>query len=341
MSPPLPADSALARALERNRDRFNSRVTTLRRQGRKIDPVALLAHLADAVAPAVAAAEKVDEKRVDAVTEALFDLSVDLVGKDVVGPTSRHPYVVEAWRTLLPTLAARLADEPGRVAGAVTNAAYNLELEPSARVSEWLAAMRELGPRCPGVAELLSCGQVLAWRCGLAHYRDSALHAWRTLPDSLAREALGLPRGSSEAKAVLESALGDPWQRPGAAVLPPRLKVVGKVGGFRGFGGPFLTPPRLFTFGRHVFAADAEHFWSIHADCFGQTLQRAVQPPDDERQMGPAMVEDDGNVSFAGLTVRLPELAGASGFAASETVLAVVLRHSHKIVLVARVGSAA
>ncbi|HEY3449200.1 MAG TPA: hypothetical protein VGK67_22780 [Myxococcales bacterium] len=341
MRPPLAADSPLARALERNRERFNARVTAARRQGRRIDPAALLAHLTDAVAPAVAAAEKVDEKRVDAVTEALFDLSVELVSRDIVGPSSRNPRVVEAWRTLLPALAARLADGPARVAGAMTNAAYNLGLEPSARAADWLTWMGEIGPRCPGVAELLSCGQVLAWRSGLAHYRESALEAWKTLPDSLAREVLGLPRGSAADKEALAVELADPWHPPGSTALPPRLKVVGQVGGFRGFGGPFLTPPRAFAFEGHVFAADCEHAWSIHADCFGKTLQRSPTAPGDERQMGPAMVEADGKVSFAGLTATLPELAGASGFAASEAVLAVTQQRSHRILLVARVGSAA
>lgn len=341
MTPLVHPDSPLARALDRNRERFNARVNTLRRQGRRIDPEALLVHLGEVVSPLVAAVEKADEKQVDLATEALFDLSIDLVAKDVVGPASRHPRVVEAWRSLLPRLAARLADEPARVAGAVTNAAYNLGLEPSARAADWLAWMGELGPRCAAVADLLSCGQVLAWRSGLAHYRESALAAWRTLPDALAREALGLTRGSSQPRAELEAALADPWWVPGAEVLPPRLKIVGRVGGFRGFGGPFLAPPRVFAFAGHVFAADAEHSWSVHADCFGQTLQRSLQAPGDERQMGPAMVEDDGTVSFAGLTAKLPELAGASGFAASETVLAVTQKSSHRLHLVARVGSAA
>jgi hypothetical protein len=278
MTPRLAADSPLARALERNRERFNSRVTTARRQGRRIDPEALLAHLADAVAPAVAAAEKADEKRVDAVAEALFDLSLDLVAKDVVGPTSRHPKVVEAWRALLPALAPRLADEPARVAGAMTNAAYNLGLEPSARADDWLRWMGELGRAARGRrAARVRAGARLALRPGALP--PSALEAWRTLPDSLAAEALGLPRGAAAGRQALEPELADPWRAPGGAALPPRLKVVGTLGGFRGFGGPFLTPPRAFAFAGHVFVADAEHAWSVHADCFGQTLQRSPRPP--------------------------------------------------------------
>jgi hypothetical protein len=335
---PLAPEAPLAAALRRGREGFNARAAAALRQGRRVDPAALLAHLAAAVAPVVAAVEKVDPARVDAVAQALFELSLDLVGRDVLGPTSRHPRAVEAWRDLFPKLAARLADDPLRVAGALTNAACNLGVEPGARAGEWLAALGEAGPRCASCDELLGLGQVLAWRSGMAHYRASALEVWETLPEPLAREALGLARGADLSRESLRMHLADPFRRPGSPEVPARLAVVATIGGFRGFGGPFLTPPRAFVLDGQVWAADAERAFTLHADCFGQTLQRSAHVPADDRHMGDASVEADGAVSWAGLTAELGALQGAGGFAASATVLAVTLPRSHHIRVVAKVG---
>lgn len=337
----LPESAPLSRSLARGLDRFNAKVAMARREGRRVEPPALFAHLAVAVAPVAAAIEEVDPKRVDAVVESLLDLSLDLVPREILGPKARHPIVGRVWRDLLPRLAGRLADEPRKVAAALTNAAHNLVAE-RARAEEWLAAMGEVGPHCSTVADLLACGQVLAWRSGLAHYRAPALEVWRSLPDRLAFEVLGVSRDAAASRAALEAALADPWRKPGDAEAgAPALRIVGKIGGFRGFGGPFLTPPRVFAFHGRVFAADGEHVFGLHADCFGQTLRRAPELPSDDRQMGPAMVEADGALSFAGLAGKLPGLAGAAGFAASETVLAVTFARSHRIALVARTGGAA
>lgn len=337
----LAPDSPLAAALKRGRERFNARVAEARRQGARVDPPAFFAHLADSVAPIVAAVERAAPARVDAVAQALFDLSFDLVGRDVLGPSSRHPRAVEAWESVLPKLAARLSDDPARIAGALTNAAYNLGTEPAARAGEWLQAMAEIGPRCATARELLDLGQVLAWRCGMAHYRASALEVWERLPLALAREALGLPRDADFSREALRAQLSDPFRAPGLPEAPPRLAVVGAVGGFCGFGGPFVTPPRVFAARGQLWAADAERCFSLHADGFGRTLQRVAHPPAED---GPApgdgaAVDATGWVRWAGLAARFEALQGAGGFAASGAVLAVTSPRSHRIRLVARIGA--
>jgi hypothetical protein len=337
---PLAPDSPLAVALSRGRDRFNSRVAEARRQGARVDSAALAAHLSEAVAPIVAAVEKVVPARVDAVAQALFDLSIDLVGRDVLGPSTRHPRAAEAWKELFPKLAARLADDPARIAGALTNAAFNLGAEPGARAGAWLAAMAEAGPRCATCGELLALGQVLAWRSGMAHYRASALEVWERLPLPLAQEALGLPREAGLSREALRAQLSDPFRRPGSPPAPPKLAVVAAVGGFRGFGGPFAAPPRVFAAGGHLWAADDERTFSLHADCFGQTLQRAPHPPAADPPGAGARVEPDGTVRWAGLGARFEALQGADGFAASPAVLAVTTPRSHRIRLVAKIGGA-
>lgn len=337
----LAPGSPLARALQRGRDRYNARVTFARRQGRRFDPRAFAAHLADAVAPAVAAVEAAAPARTEAVAEALFDLSLDLVGREVLGPAARHPGVPAAWRELLPRLAPRLAEEPQRVAASITNAAWNLALEPGARAAEWAEGLAQLSPRCASVDELLAGGQVLAWRAGLAHLREAALATWERLPDALAGELVGLPPQDRAPRSALRALLADPWRRPGAPPAPAALKLVATVGGFRGFGGPFLTPPSAWAARGRLWVRDAERAWSVHADCFGQTLQRAADPPPAEPPGPHARLEADGTLSHRGLTARFDALAGASGLATLPSVVAATLPRSHRLLLFARTGGAA
>ena len=338
----LHPDSALARALARGRDRLNARAALARRAGLAFDPSALARHLVDGVAPAVEAVAAAAPDHVDAVTEVLFALSLDLVAREWVGPGCRLPAVDAAWRTLLPRLARPLAEAPQWVAASLTNAAFHLASEPGARAEEWLAGLGEVAGGCAGAGELLAAGQVLAWRAGMAHLRASALEVWERLPDPLARATLGLSPDAPEPRDALRRALADPWHIPGTPPGPAALRMVPAVGGFRGFGGPFLAPPRVHSDGARLWAVDGDDAYLVHADCFGETVRRAPagQPPVLRGSPAPrgATLELDGTLTFRGLTARLPELAGARGLAAAGALLAATRRDSHRILLVARSG---
>ncbi|MFP4351152.1 MAG: hypothetical protein ACLFQY_22935, partial [Desulfococcaceae bacterium] len=70
----------------------------------------------------------------------------------------------------------------------------------------------------------------------------------------------------------------DPWYDP--AELPDRqyktLSLMGRVGGFRGFGGEFLNPPRAATGSDgQIYLFDSDAAFVLHADRFGATLHRA------------------------------------------------------------------
>jgi hypothetical protein len=330
---PLAPDSALARALARDRDRLNARVALARRRGSRLDASRLANHLVEGLAPVV---EAVARDRVDAVCAALFDLSVDLIAREVLGAEGRHACADAAWRETLPRLATHLAAAPGRVAAAITNAVLQLEREPSVNAAGWLDALASVAPRCPDVDALLAAGQVLAWRAGMAHWRESALVVWDRLPDGLASAVLGLDPAASPPRPELRRGLDDPFRAPG---LPPgdrALRLLGTVGGFRGFGGPFLAPPRLASDGQRLWALDGADGFTLHADCFGQTVVRTPGAPADLAAPPEALrLAPDGTLSYRGLTSRFPALAGAACWAAAGPLVAVLPPHTHRVSLIA------
>src|SRR5438128_1073710 len=73
----------------------------------------------------------------------------------------------------------------------------------------------------------------------------------------------------------------DRWLTPERAAAPParrELRIVRAVSGFRGFGGVFLTPPRVSSVDGTLIASDRESSWAIIADALGTSLQRCVAP---------------------------------------------------------------
>src|SRR5262249_27250015 len=148
-----------------------------------------------------------------AAVEELYDLSLELISASLLGPRARMPQVVAVWQRLLPSVGHFLARDPGRVAGCLSNAAWNMAQQPETRPDWWIDAMCDLAPDCTSVNDLLDCGKIVAWLAGMAQYRAGALETARKLTPPLAARALRLPGDASAARvgAALDRLERDPW----------------------------------------------------------------------------------------------------------------------------------
>lgn len=339
-----PIQGPFAGVLERHRPRFNAAFAGARRSLRGLDSASFSDHLIHRTAPLVervAASSKTDTTdAVDAVSIALYDLSLELFVKGILGGPDRYPTASRAWTDLFPAIAGFIATAPRRTPAAVVNALCNLSAEKGVDADRWLDAMTALARLCPDGETFLRAGQVAAWRWGMAHYREGALPLCHDLPTTVVAAILDLPEGSDAAyvKAVLAHLSADPWYDP--AILPDRqhktLARVGGVGGFRGFGGVFLNPPRAMTGpdGR-IYLSDSEATFVLHADRFGATLHRAGAAKAKPTNNSPFSIDAEGKVRRNGASRKFPQLAGAGSFAAAEHTLAVCLNLSHHVHIVA------
>lgn len=319
-------EGPLAAALRRGRDRHNARVAYARRVYRGFDTGAL-AEQVRACEPVVAAAVAAGGDA-DAVTTALFDAAVDLVGRRLIGPGARSVAVGLAWEVLLPAVASQLAADPRGVLAALSNAALRL---PEPRLDAWMAALAAVAPLCDA-RTLLAAGQVLAWRCGVARYRRTALAVWADLPEPIARRVLDLPDGLARSAAA--AALVDPWWRPGAT---PVLRIVARVGGHVGLGGVFVEPPTVGVHDGGLYAWDRERCFLVHADAWGTDLTRAPALPAARAGSGlpPLSLSRAGRVTAAAGTAEIPGLAESKSWASNAHTLAVSFARSHHVFLVA------
>jgi hypothetical protein len=264
---------AFAAVLRGERELFNEKFAEARRRRPDLDGGALLAFLRG---PAAGVVERVaalgDGDRVRATVHAAYDAALTLVGEKLAGPGGRHAEVDEMWSRLLPEVAGLVADQPARVIGSLTNAVFHLATTPGARPREWIDRLLGAAPSIASVADLLRAGQLAAWRAGLAHLRAGALAAGDGLASGLSAALLGAPR--LDWHELRERLARDAWWDPSASGEDRRPRLARTVGGFRGFGGLFLVPPRVAEVDGEIVVFSSDGCWLLSADAFGATLHR-------------------------------------------------------------------
>jgi hypothetical protein len=237
-----------------------------------------------------------------------------------------------------------MAADPLLFAGSITNALYKFGLVPGSRPADWIRIMLSLGQREAQLQPLLDAGRVAAWRCGMAQYRRQALDLCDGLDDQTVRIALDVPAEVTEPVGGIVTRLRtNPWAGIGAGPGDASLQVMRSVGGFRGFGGPFIRPPYVSSAAGHILAGDGEQWWTVYADCFGTALVRGgsgILPPA-ERATSPFHLDANGSVQSGSRRARFEQLHDILAVAETDHTLAVSVAYSHRIFLIAGTGSPA
>ncbi|HUS68419.1 MAG TPA: hypothetical protein VMZ28_27985 [Kofleriaceae bacterium] len=316
---------ALEAVLRAGRADLNARFAMARRRMPALDGAAFGAFVAEALGPLADAVAAERPDRVADVVHAAYDVALELCGQRLAGAGARDGRVGEAWAALVRGAAAPLiAQSPGRALAASANALASLAAMPGARPDDWATAMSGVAAARPELDTWLAAGQVLAWRAGMAHYRAGALDVADRLPPALALALVGAATGD-DWSAVRARLRGDPWHVPGAAPAPP-VRVVGRVGAFRGFGGLFPEPPTVRAAGVDRFLVESGgDRWVLFADACGATFHRASEA---DAQAAPAR-------RVVQPPIELAERGSLTSTARAAATLAVTSTQTHSILLLA------
>src|SRR5258708_21055919 len=106
---PNSAGSVFAQILAAKRGRFNSQFAEAKTYRPTLDGEAFAGHLTRVVGPVVERVAAARPDQAEAVAEALYELSLDLVGREFLDPHSRSPALAQGWITLFNHLPRRLA----------------------------------------------------------------------------------------------------------------------------------------------------------------------------------------------------------------------------------------
>jgi len=293
--------AGFATLLKERRSSYNAQVAAARSRMPAFDTAAFSGFVRDTVDPLFEALVAVAPDNPARAADALFAMAVDLAEHGWIGPAARSPVVERLWRDAAPAIAATIAADPRETLGALTNAAIKLGQEPGVRPDDWLAGIEALGAELGGPGQLRALAILLAWRAGAAHARAAALAAADSLPPELACRAVG---AAGDDWAAIGSRLrAEPWWAPDGAPAQAH-----RVGGFRGFGGPFVEPPKIAAQGEDFLLASGDGRYRLIADAFGATVRRsasddAVGAPDPQgmrRLSGTMLHADDRSIELGG-----------------------------------------
>ncbi|MFO1452589.1 MAG: hypothetical protein U1F61_30765 [Opitutaceae bacterium] len=335
-------NAAFSRVLASARAEFNRRFVEARHRYPELTPERFAAVLQGPGDAIVAAAEQAAPGSAGAVAQGVYDAALLLVGQRLAGPDARHPWIQAVWADVLPRLGGLVAAAPERLIAALSNAAGQVAATQGASPERWIGLMRDLGPSCGSIEELLALGQMAAWRSGLSHYRTGALAAADRLPAALALAVVDAPPGS-DWPVVRTDLQRNVWHHPGGRLERARLRVAARVGAFRGFGGLFSEPPRIAIAQGHWLALADKSAWHLIADGWGATLHRA-ELPEDGSMPRPALGALPDGVRLQGAVLRrgreeldLSELGTLTSHALSSdgATLAVTGDGTHAVVLIA------
>ncbi|MGC8493662.1 MAG: hypothetical protein ACP5SH_18220 [Syntrophobacteraceae bacterium] len=333
---------AFATVLKEGRSDFNMRFFEARRRFPTLNGDEFAAFLTTSIDPVVAAVSTINPERTFEAASMAYDVALELVGQGLAGQGARRNSIEEGWRRIFPSASGFVAEEPARIIPAVCNAIHNLAATQGANPGKWLGDMERMATVCRDPGEFLKCGQVAAWRAGLAHFREGAIELAKALPEAAARAALGVRPGVS-VSGLLDRLSRDPWFNPENGGDPdhapgPRLRIARRAGAFRGFGGLFWEPPLVAASGEHFLVKSGRECWLLVADVFGAVFHR--KDPGEFKKEGNAAIPSSITVEGAiicceGLSVELPEIGGFTSIAANSHTLALTSPLTHVVTLLA------
>ncbi|MGA1825686.1 MAG: hypothetical protein ACMUIP_13605 [bacterium] len=338
---------ALASEFREKRDEYNDKFATIHTLYPRLNPEIFTDFLTHTLSPIVDAVYKINRDRISDVIEALYDISLVLVAKGFIGPHSNYPSIEYGWRRLFDAFPHFIAASPNTFVTVITNALYNLTFEKYGRPGEWIEKMVEYGQYTRDSFCFLEMGKILAWRCGLTHYRDSALEVAQNLTHKYALMALTSPKlvegktiNESSFKKLIDNIRSFPWIRPSSFIQKERrtkrLKLVGRVGGFQGFDGPFINPPRITVSEDTFIVYDNECCFELYADIFGCSLKSTELREEflKNKSYETFTIDSNGNARYYDYSAQFPGLSGAASAASIGSTLAVVPPCSHMIFLI-------
>jgi hypothetical protein len=355
--------------VHKHRDAINQSVRARMAAGAKLDGADLLNHLDTSIGPIMTAILESMPERASSALLDLTDVSLDLLSAGLLIPNSTDSLLTRLWIEILPALATPLALQPKRIAASLCNAMVQITQRSPSAARRWFDALLRLSPSLRDPDLVLATGTLLGWTSGLPQYRHSALNRAASIPQEIVARCLGLEPPVPTSNVIgrtLESLRSDPWTRlrsdsnspaQNADASAKQLHAVGRVGCFRGLGGSWLTPPRVWHSDHGLLASDGLATYQIHADRFGaaltriQTEQHSVPPPQSSLALSdppqttslplrvtPAQKGKGGKLTWGNRTLLLDGIERHSSLACDGHTVAWTLPDSFHIFLVALVS---
>ena len=206
--------------------------------------------------------------------EICFTKVLEMVARNFLGENSTKPDFSKTWLNFLKTSGILVFLNPEFYFIYLPNSLINLQAEKNFLVENWLNELHKFIQKGYNLDLLLKLGFILAWKHGIAKYREKALEYLETLTPTEINLLFNINLKPEEKSIFFYKLKNNPYQPPhlyNITSREPQL-VFHLAGGFLGFGEKFYFPPR-FVNGCSNYITDGVKVYKIYSDYFGISLE--------------------------------------------------------------------
>lgn len=335
----------LIELLKENRDNLNSLFNFYKLTFPSLEKDVVFFYLSFVIEPFFDRYKIKDKSELSSLLLTLYERILELIGKNYLGNSGRYPFFENNFIRLIENGDDRIFENPDFYISSVANAIFNIGSTDVFILDKWISSFLKLIPKAKTNKELFEAGKVASWLFGMSQYRSISLLIIRSLSIELLEIILGNSniRNINRDKFIsrLES---DPWIKPENAMKEntanKKIQIT-KASGFTGFGGHFISPPKVEYLEGDFIVSDTKNKYVLFADAFGYNLQKISEETYNtlkrERKANNSFIikiSSDGKLQNGNEVIHYLPLTNYSSIAGDEHTVCISSPYFHSIFII-------
>ena len=304
--------------LQENREQLNQKFLLAQQQHPSLQAEFFYKYLQTYLYPFTNSLAKSSPEKAQEFAQKGYELILFLLCKEFIGPNCKAQHVKEAWEQIFSIADPYIQVEPYAISKALTNAIINFHLQYQKPSKSWLELLSQY-PKDRDWQSFLNFGLIASWRCGLAHYQESAQNLLQQLDAEELAILFTLPPEKIQRESFLQTLSEKPWLSP-QKIMQKRNSYnslsLRTLGGFSGYGREFSTPPEIALLAENIIITSGASDYRLFVDQFGLILLKtnahhflSEDTKIVENNTNKYSISQEGEVRYGKITKRFPELA--------------------------------
>ena len=286
-----------------------------------------------------------DKSELSSLLLPLYERILELIGKNYLGNSGRYPFFENNFIQLIENGGDRIFENPDFYISSVANAVFNIGNTNISILDKWVNTFTKLLQKAKSNKDLFEAGKVASWILGMSQYRAISLSIIKTLNIELLEVILGNSNIKNINRDNFISRLeSDPWLKPENAMKENsgnKKILITKASGFIGFGGHFITPPKVEYLEGNFIVSDNKNNYVLYADTFGYNLQKISE--DTYLSLGRESktnsstiikISKDGKLQNGNEVIQYLPITNYSSIAGNEHTVCVTSPYFHSIFII-------
>lgn len=288
---------------------------------------------------------KRDKEQLSSFLISLYEKILELIGKNYLGNSGRYPFFENKFIQCIEEAGDWMFENPELYLSSLSNAIINIGSVDVSKLNTWLSKFQKISKKAKNIHELFEAGKVAAWTSGMAQYRQLALEICRSMDIVLLETTLAI---SNLRNLNIENFFSrlelDPWLSLEDAMKensPRKVFHINRVGNFSGFGGKFITPPKVELLDQEFILYDKKNFYALFADLFGAHLERISEDTylklsaiKKKNIKSDFIVTKEGKIQNGNEEIQYSPLSNYSSIASNEHTCCITSPYSHSFFVV-------